>query len=102
MEKLLDRIESGEKHTRDSLDHLNHKVERIGGRVEELAERQPDIKARDLPGFSALEGAVRNIVDHIEKSETQPAKPCPRCSRGCPTSAARLRVPVPALFLPHS
>jgi localization factor PodJL len=71
MEKLLDRIESGEKHTRDSLDHLNHKVERIGGRVEELAERQPDIKARDLPGFSALEGAVRNIVDHIEKSETQ-------------------------------
>jgi localization factor PodJL len=71
MEKLLDRLESGERHTRENLDHLNDKVERIGGRVEELADRQPDIKARDLPGFSALEGAVRNIVDHIEKSETQ-------------------------------
>ena len=71
MEKLLDRIESGERHTRESFDDLNHKVERIGGRVEELAGVQPNINARDLPGFSALEGAVRNIVDHIEKSETQ-------------------------------
>ncbi len=71
MQHLLDRIESGEQRTHASLDLLGDRVERLGSRVEEIAERPVDIKARDIPGFSALEGAVRNIVDHIAKSETQ-------------------------------
>ena len=71
MEKLLDRIESGESRNREALEHMGDRVERIGSRVEELAERPMEIKARDLPGFTALEGAVRNIVDHIEKSEAK-------------------------------
>ncbi len=71
MQHLLDRIESGEKRTHASLDLLGDRVERLGSRVEEIAERPADIRAKDIPGFSALEGAVRNIVDHIAKSEAQ-------------------------------
>ncbi len=71
MQRLIERIESGEQRTHESLDHLGNRVERLGERVEEIAERPLELKARDIPGFSALEGAVRNIVDHIAKSEAQ-------------------------------
>ena len=71
MQRLIERIESGEQRTHASLDHLGDRVERLGERVEEIAERPLDIKAREIPGFQALEGAVRNIVDHIAKSEAQ-------------------------------
>jgi localization factor PodJL len=71
MQRLIERIESGEQRTHASLDHLGNRVERLGERVEEIAERPLELKARDIPGFSALEGAVRNIVDHIAKSEAQ-------------------------------
>ena len=71
MQRLLDRIEKGENYTTKAVNTLGEKVERIGERVEEIAERPLDLKARELPGFSALEGAVRNIVEHIDKSEKQ-------------------------------
>ncbi len=71
MQRLIERIELGEQRTHASLDQLGNRVERLGERVEEIAERPLDLKARDIPGFSALEGAVRNIVDHIAKSEAQ-------------------------------
>jgi localization factor PodJL len=71
MQRLLERIEQGEQRNHESVTVLSDKVERIGSRVEEIAEQPLELKAREVPGFSALEGAVRNIVDHIEKSEKQ-------------------------------
>lgn len=71
MDKLLNRIEQGEHRAHESVRTLSKRVEKIGDRVEEMALRPVDMKAREVPGFSALEGAVRNIVDHIEKSDQQ-------------------------------
>ncbi len=71
MELLLDRIEQGEKRAEDGVRTLGKRVDKIGDRLEEVALRPVEITARDVPGFSALEGAVRNIVDHIEKSDKQ-------------------------------
>ena len=71
MDQLLDRIEKGEQHTRESVNTLGRRVEKIGDRVEEIALRPVEISAREVPGFSALEGAVRKIVDQVEKTDTQ-------------------------------
>ena len=71
MELLLDRIEQGEKRAEDGVRTLGKRVDKIGDRLEEIALRPVEITARDVPGFNALEGAVRNIVDHIEKSDQQ-------------------------------
>jgi localization factor PodJL len=71
MDRLLDRIEKGEQHARESVKTLGRRVEKIGDRVEEIALRPVEINAREVPGFSALEGAVRSIVDRIEKTDTQ-------------------------------
>ena len=71
MDRLRDRIETSERHTRETLEEMGDQLQRIGSRVEDVANAPADMQARDLPGFSALEGAVRNIVDHIEKSETK-------------------------------
>ena len=71
MDLLLDRIEQGEQRAQDGVKTLGKRVDKIGDRLEEVALRPVEITARDVPGFSALEGAVRNIVDHIEKSDKQ-------------------------------
>lgn len=71
MELLLDRIEQGEKRAEDGVRTLGKRVDKIGDRLEEIALRPVEITAREVPGFSALEGAVRNIVDHVEKSDKQ-------------------------------
>lgn len=71
MDLLLDRIEQGEQRSQDGVKTLGKRVDKIGDRLEEVALRPVEITARNVPGFSALEGAVRNIVDHIEKSDKQ-------------------------------
>ncbi|WP_108880012.1 peptidoglycan-binding protein [Anderseniella sp. Alg231-50] len=71
MDLLLDRIEQGEQRAQEGVRTLGKRVDKIGDRLEEIALRPVEITAREVPGFSALEGAVRNIVDHIEKSDKQ-------------------------------
>lgn len=71
MDLVLARIEQGEQHAQDGVRTLGKRVDKIGDRLEEIALRPVEVTARDVPGFSALEGAVRNIVDHIEKSDKQ-------------------------------
>lgn len=71
MDRLLDRIEQSEKHASESVRTLGKRVDKIGDRVEEMALRPIEVDARNVPGFITLEGAVRNIVDHIEKSDKQ-------------------------------
>ena len=71
IDQLMNRIEQGEHRTQESVRTLTKRVDKIGDRVEEMALRPADVKARDIPGFSTLEGAVRNIVEHIEKYEEQ-------------------------------
>ncbi|MEO1161134.1 MAG: hypothetical protein AAFW74_11880, partial [Pseudomonadota bacterium] len=71
MDLLLDRIEQGEQRAQEGVRTLGKRVDKIGDRLEEIALRPVEITARDVPGFSALESAVRNIVDHIEKSDKQ-------------------------------
>ncbi|MEP1770064.1 MAG: peptidoglycan-binding protein [Anderseniella sp.] len=71
MDLLLDRIEQGEQRAQDGVKTLGKRVDKIGDRLEEVALRPVETTARNVPGFSALEGAVRNIVDHIEKSDQQ-------------------------------
>jgi localization factor PodJL len=53
------------------MDAIDQRIEKIDRRVDEICSRPMEINARDVSGFSALEGAVRNIVDHIENSEKQ-------------------------------
>lgn len=71
MDMLLDRIEQSEQRAQEGARTLGKRVDKIGDRLEEVALRKVEVTARDVPGFSALEGAVRNIVDHIEKSDKQ-------------------------------
>ncbi len=101
MEKLLKRIERGEHSTHESVSSLRKRVEKIGDRVEELALRPVDLKAREVPGFSALEGAVRNIVDHIEKSEQQSSEVLDRLHSRIVELDGKLEMPSPNSVKPE-
>jgi localization factor PodJL len=69
---LIDRVEASERASREALGRFDARIEMV---VEKLNNAQGTGGAmpkrpEDVPGFSALETAMRNIVDHIESSET--------------------------------
>ena len=69
---LIDRVEASERASREALGRVDARIEMV---VEKLNNAQSGGGAvpkrpEDVPGFTALETAMRNIVDHIESSET--------------------------------
>jgi localization factor PodJL len=63
LEAMIKRIETGEKRTKKSFDSVNRRLVAID---EKLAAPAKEEKSAE---FSALETAMRNIVEHIETSE---------------------------------
>jgi len=71
---LIDRVERNEREAAALLGDLVERLERLERLGEEL-ERRPQVelpqRPEDVPGYTALEGAMRNIISHIETSETR-------------------------------
>jgi localization factor PodJL len=68
---IIERLDAHEQNTSSALGAMQERLEqvsqRLGGEASHAAPQRPD----DVPGYRALEGALRNIIEHIEISETR-------------------------------
>lgn len=65
LQDLLSRIETNERNTIEALATVNERLSALATSVPERAIQRPE----DVPGFRALESALRNIVNHVEVTE---------------------------------
>jgi localization factor PodJL len=63
------RIAASERQTMDALAAINEKVAALSAQVASAPQMRLPERPEDVPGYLALEGALRNVVDHIEGSE---------------------------------
>lgn len=67
--RILARIESNERQQVEAFSAVNDRLSNLGRQLAATPAAPAFEKPEDVPGFQALEAAVRNIVDHIEISE---------------------------------
>ncbi len=63
--RILSRLDGNERQTAEALSAVDERLSILGDQIAQAAERKPE----DVPGYQALETALRNIVDHIEVGE---------------------------------
>ncbi len=69
LEAIIDRIETNERRSDAAFEVVNQRIEEMDEKLAgNTAAAFPD-RPEDVPGFTALELAIRNIVDHVEISE---------------------------------
>jgi localization factor PodJL len=70
---IIERLDAHEQNTSSALGAMQERLEQVSQRLagetgqDYAAPQGPD----DVPGYRALEGALRNIIEHIEISETR-------------------------------
>ena len=69
VDDLLTRIDSNEQHTSQAVDRMGEELGNLARQVARLPEVKSFERPEDVPGFSSLETALRNVVDHIEVSD---------------------------------
>jgi localization factor PodJL len=69
IERILDRIDHNERQTVEAFTAVNERLSVLGRQIAMAARPLAFDKPEDVPGFSALEAAIRNVVEHIEVSE---------------------------------
>jgi localization factor PodJL len=71
--RVLERIDDNERQTVEALTAVNERLTMLGRQIAQNAALQPRVDAfarpEDVPGYTALESAIRNVVEHIEVSE---------------------------------
>ncbi|WP_395662758.1 peptidoglycan-binding protein [Aestuariivirga sp.] len=67
--RLLERIDDNERQTVEALTAVNERLSIMGQQVAMQPRAEPFARPEDVPGYSALESAIRNVVEHIEISE---------------------------------
>ena len=69
LEAIVDRIEANERRSDAAIDEVNQRLQAMTDQLAEGPAGGMPTRPEDVPGFTALESALRNIVDHIETSE---------------------------------
>ncbi|MBM3519242.1 MAG: hypothetical protein FJX63_00475 [Alphaproteobacteria bacterium] len=69
VERILDRVESNERQTVEAFTAVNDRLSVLGRQIALTGKAKAIDKPEDVPGYPALETAIRNVVDHIEVSE---------------------------------
>ncbi len=71
IQALIDRIAAHERTSAEAINRVQARLENVSDKLAATDHAAPAMpqKPEDVPGFSALESAMRNIVDHIESSE---------------------------------
>ena len=67
--RLLERIDDNERQTVEALTAVNERLSIMGQQVAMQPRAEAFARPEDVPGYSALESAIRNVVEHIEVSE---------------------------------
>ena len=68
-ERIIERIEDTERQTVEALTAVNERLTRLSQQVSQAARPRGFDRPEDVPGYPALEQAIRNVVEHIEVSE---------------------------------
>lgn len=68
-ERIIERIEDTERQTVEALTAVNERLTRLSQQVGQAARPRGFDRPEDVPGYTALEQAIRNVVEHIEVSE---------------------------------
>jgi len=69
VDELVTRMEANEQHTCHAIDRMGAELGNLARQVSELPAAGSFDKPEDVPGYSSLETALRNVVDHIEVSD---------------------------------
>lgn len=69
LNRILNRVESNERQTVEAFTAVNERLSVLGRQIAMSARQKAFEKPEDVPGFSSLETAIRNVVEHIEVSE---------------------------------
>ena len=69
LQRIAQRIETGERQAIEAFSAVNERLAALGSKISEGARARYPERPEDVPGYQALEGALRNVVDHIETSE---------------------------------
>jgi localization factor PodJL len=69
LQGILERLDAHEQHTTTALGSMQERLDEVAQRLG--AGHTAPQRADDVPGYRALEGALRNIIEHIEISETR-------------------------------
>jgi localization factor PodJL len=69
LNRILNRVESNERQAVEAFTAVNERLSVLGRQIAMAGQAKTFDKPEDVPGYPALESALRNIVDHIEISE---------------------------------
>ena len=69
MSRILERIDDNERQTVEAFTAMNERLTVLGRQIASLPQNQGFERPEDVPGYLALESAIRNVVEHIEVSE---------------------------------
>jgi localization factor PodJL len=69
--RILERIDATERETVEALSALNDRLADLGKEFAHSVNLASFMKPEDVPGYPALEGALRNVIDHIATSEAR-------------------------------
>ncbi|MBL8893684.1 MAG: SEL1-like repeat protein [Rhizobiales bacterium] len=69
--RILERIDHTERETAEAFAAVNDRIAGIGREIAQTGSSGLAVRPEDVPGYSALESALRNIIEHIADSETR-------------------------------
>lgn len=69
LERIVGRIEDNERQTVEALTAVNDRLTILARQIAQLGRPGGYERAEDVPGYPALENAIRQVVEHIEGSE---------------------------------
>lgn len=69
LNRIFSRIDNNERQAVEAFTAVNERLSVLGRQIAMATRPQTIEKPEDVPGYSALETAIRNVVEHIEVSE---------------------------------
>ena len=68
-ERIVERIDENERQTVEALTAVNERLSMLGRQIGQIGRSGGFERPEDVPGYPALESAIRSVVEHIEVSE---------------------------------
>jgi localization factor PodJL len=70
LNRILSRIDNNERQAVDAFTAVNERLSVLGNQIAQVKPKAIE-KPEDVPGYMALESAIRNVVEHLEISENR-------------------------------
>lgn len=95
MARILDRIDDNERQTVEAFTAVNDRLSLLSQQINALGRTPLLDRPEDVPGYTALESAIRNVVAHIEVSERRSREQLSALQDRLATLADRALAPAP-------